>query len=144
MFSTARSTFYLEAPSLERLFISSALKLVDDAVGLKHVSPLDRHTLSVNSDSIENLLLIWLNEVIQLFNSTQFLPRQIYFNGFDGKVINAILMGEKHDPIRHGHLEKMPLFRADQIRFRGWIEGDNSFSLQLDKETPSPLSIQAV
>lgn len=144
MFSSSRSSFYLEAPSLERLFISSALKLVDDAVGLKHVSPIERHSLSLKSETIESLLLVWLNEVIQLFNTTQFLPRQIYFNGFDGKFINAILMGEKHDPIRHGHLEKMPLLRAEQIQFRGWIEGDNSFSLQVDKETPLPLTVQAV
>lgn len=144
MFSSSRSPFYLEAPSLERLFISSALKLVDDAVGLKHVSPTERHSLSLKSETIESLLLVWLNEVLQLFNTTHFLPRQIYFNGFDGKVINAILMGEKHDPIRHGHLEKMPLLRAEQIQFRGWIEGDNSFSLQVDKETPLPLTVQAV
>lgn len=144
MYSNSRSAFYLEAPSLERLFISSALKLVEDSVGLRHVSASERQTLSVQSHSIEELLLKWLNEVIQLFNSTQFLPRQIYFNGFDGRTINAILLGEKHEPVRHGHLEKMVLIQSDHILFKSHLQGENSFSLQISTETSSPFSIQAI
>lgn len=147
MSPSSKSGLYVEAPSLERLFISSALQLIEQEVSLRYVTPSERFTLSLSSDSPHLLLVSWLNRVIDFFNLQRFLPRQIYFNGFDGKNINAILIGEKYNPIKHGHIESMLHLKPEEVHFQSFLSGDNSFSLRLENSpivSKLPLPNQAI
>lgn len=96
--------FRVESPSLERLYIECALALTDSRVKLETVKDTDRHTVDLKAEDGRQLLAAWLNAILGLFEAERFLPRRIYFEGFDGKRIRATLRGEKHDPVRHGHV----------------------------------------
>jgi len=109
--------FQIQAPSLERLFIDSALALVDQQVKIMHLESKERHTLTLEAATPESLLLAWLNAVLALMEQQSFLPKRIYFSAFDGKKIQATLMGEKHDPIKHGTLYRFKSVLPEHLSF---------------------------
>lgn len=109
--------FQIQAPSLERLCIDSALALVDQQVKIMHLESKERYTLTVEATNPESLLLAWLNAVLELMEQHTFLPKRIYFSAFDGKRIQATLMGEKHDPIRHGTLSRFKSVSPEHLSF---------------------------
>jgi len=87
---SSQSGFYLEAPSLERLYISAAFEWVSLAVNLRYVGSSERFTLNISSDSCETLLVDWLNGIVDLFNFNRFLPKQITLTDFIVKKSNGI------------------------------------------------------
>jgi SHS2 domain-containing protein len=90
------------APSIQRLFIDSALSLCDYRITLDLVQESEKQTLEVSGQSLSELYLAWLNAVAGLFPNSHFLPHRIVFTHFDGKKLNATLMGEKYHSPRHG------------------------------------------
>ena len=57
--------------------------------------------VSLESDSVEDLLIAWLNEMVFLFDTTGFIGRQIELIDFSEHRIHAVLSGEDFDPGRH-------------------------------------------
>lgn len=119
--------FQLEAPSLERLYIDSALAMTDQLVKLSTIQSIERFEVIVESASREGLLALWLNEILQLLEKNKFLPRQIYFSQFNGTKIKATLMGEKHNPIRHGHIIKLKTIEPEHLKLEILGQGQNPF-----------------
>lgn len=93
----------LSAPSLQRIFIDSALAMSDYRIALDLVKEVTKETISVSGPGLESLLLNWLNATAQLFTEKKFLPYRIVFNQFDGKKIEAALTGETYESARHGY-----------------------------------------
>ncbi|NBX76423.1 MAG: archease [Proteobacteria bacterium] len=127
--------FQLEAPSLERLYIDSALAMTDQQVKLTTIQGGERFEVLVESNTREELLALWLNEILQLFENNKFLPRQIYFSQFNGTKIKATLMGETYNPIKHGHITKLKSILPENLKLGTLNQGDNIFFAQvlLDK-----------
>ncbi|NDC22935.1 MAG: archease [Proteobacteria bacterium] len=119
--------FHLQAPSLERLYIDSALALTDLSVKLERINSIDKHDVLVEADSKESLLIKWLNEVLFLFERHKFLPKRIVFTRFDGKSIKATLIGETYDPIRHGHVSEVKAVTHHQLEMGTLPNGENNF-----------------
>jgi SHS2 domain-containing protein len=119
--------FQLEAPSLERLYIDSALAMTDQLVKLNTIQGSERFEILVESNSREGLLALWLNEILQLFENNKFLPRQIYFSQFNGTKIKATLMGETYNPIKHGHVTKLKSIQTEKLKLGTLNNGENTF-----------------
>lgn len=109
------SGFFVEAPSLQRLYIDSASALTDLMVKLDQISDEVKMTLSVEAENKEQLLVKWLNEILFLFEKHKFLSKRIVFNHFDGKKISASLFGEKYNPIKHGHVSEIKAVTYHQL-----------------------------
>jgi len=119
--------FQVEAPSLERLYIDSALAMTDQLVKLATIKSNERFEILVESNSKEALLALWLNEILQLFEQKKFLPRQIYFSQFNGTKIKATLMGESYNPIQHGHVAKLKAIQPENLKLGILSQGENTF-----------------
>jgi SHS2 domain-containing protein len=93
----------ISAPSLQRIFIDSALATSDYRIPLDLVKEVSKQTVTVTGSNLEALLLNWLNATALLFTEQKFLPYRIVFNQFDGKKIEAVLTGETYESARHGY-----------------------------------------
>src|SRR4051812_17619337 len=91
------------APSLQRLFIDSALAMSDYRISQDLVKVTLQKKVTVKGASLEILTVEWLNAVAALFNKEAFLPYRIVFTAFDGKRIEAPLSGETYESHRHGY-----------------------------------------
>lgn len=123
--------FQLEAPSLERLYIDSALAMTDQLVRLSMIQGVDRFEVSVESQTKETLLVLWLNAVLNLFENKKFLPKQIYFNRFNGSMIQATLIGESYNPIKHGHITKVKAIETSDLQLGTLSQSNNSFFVRV-------------
>ncbi|NBT58271.1 archease [bacterium] len=123
--------FQLEAPSLERLYIDSALAMTDQLVKLNLIQGSNRFEISVESNSRETLLTLWLNEVLNLFEKNKFLPKQIYFTRFNGSKIQATLIGEIYNPIKHGHVTKLNPVELNQLQLGSLSQSNNGFFVRV-------------
>lgn len=94
--------FHLTAPSLERLYIDSALALTDLRVKLDQIKEEIKKTVALQAETRDDLLQAWLEACLSLFEREKFLPRRILFTRFDGKKLEATLHGELYAPLRHG------------------------------------------
>jgi len=119
--------FRVQAPSLERLYIDSALALTDVLVKLNRIEARDKHQVLVEADSKESLLIKWLNEVLFLFERHKFLAKRIVFTRFDGTKLSATLIGETYDPIRHGHVSEVKAVTHHQLEIGTLSGSDNNF-----------------
>ncbi len=94
--------FIVTAPSMQRLYIDSALAMTDLLVDLDLIKEIEKRTVTATGATRETLMVAFLNELSKLFESEKFLAHRIVFDTFDGKQISASLHGEKYDHIRHG------------------------------------------
>jgi SHS2 domain-containing protein len=111
----SNSGYVVRAPSLQRLFIDSALALTD------HLSKLDLITESlskkirVQNPARKGLMVCWLNEIVVLFEKEMFLAKRIVFDSFDGKSISATLWGESYSSLKHGSKSKITPFDENRL-----------------------------
>lgn len=111
----ADTGFLVTAPSLERLYIDAGLSLTDQLVKLDLIEPSEKHTINVNAETREQLMVKWLSEILFLFERHQFIAKRIVFNQFDGKKITATLWGETYQPIKHGHVSEIKAVTYHQL-----------------------------
>ena len=122
--------FRIKAPSLQRLFIDSALALTDFMARVDTIDEKDRKPLKAQGGNREELMFAWLTKINALFERDKFLCKRIVFNHFDGKKIEATAFGETHDPFRHGSLPEMKTFGTPPVEmgdFEDSREPENLF-----------------
>jgi SHS2 domain-containing protein len=107
--------FRITAPSLQRLFIDSALALTDLMVKVDTIEEKDRRPIQAQATNCEDLMVAWLNEINSLFVKEKFFCRRIVFNHFDGKKIEATAFGELHNPFRHGSLPQVRTLKSPAL-----------------------------
>ena len=111
----ADSGFAVTAPSLERLYIDSALALTDQLVKLDLIDIVEKRTLNASADNRAGLMVKWLSEILGLLEKEKLLCRRIVFSQFDGKRIGATVFGEKHNPVRHGHIPELRAITPERV-----------------------------
>lgn len=119
--------FYVEAPSLQRLYIDSAAALTDLMVKIDLIDQKEKKTITIEAADKEQLLVKWLNEILFLFEKEKFLSKKIVFNFFDGKKIDASLFGEFYQPVKHGHVSEIKAVTYHQLELGMRSEPEHVF-----------------
>jgi len=84
----------------EELFTNAAIGLFSMLV-MKSGSGRAAKTVKIKADTIEDLLVVWLNELIGLFYVDKFLPLTFKLSihtAKDAKLLSASLFGRRFDP----------------------------------------------
>ena len=89
--------------TLEELFIHAAQGLITLLVEDSSISPKEVRPITLDANSIEDLLRLWLKELLFWFNTDRFLPGTYELEEVKGGVLRARLTGERFDPSRHLH-----------------------------------------
>ena len=127
----AQAGFHIQAPSLERLYIDSALAMTDQWVKLNLLDSVKTFKVSLQGETKEALMLNWLNQVLTLFSEEKFLAKRIYFSRFDGKQFEATLMGDTYNPIRHGHAIGWKALQSEQLQLGLLEDGEQLFFVRV-------------
>lgn len=112
----ADSGFLVKAPSWQRLYIDAGLSLADILVKQDLVNGAERRQVKVSAENRESLLIAWLEEILTLFHTQQFLVKRIVFDQFDGKQIAATLWGEEYVPTRHGSAAEIETITSKNLQ----------------------------
>jgi SHS2 domain-containing protein len=93
--------------NLKEAFINAALGMFSLITDIEAVEEEKIINVTVESDSIERLLISWLNELIFYFDTYGFLGKKVSFTEFDISEdcqtykLKASISGEDFDPKRH-------------------------------------------
>ncbi|NOY40142.1 MAG: archease [Nitrospirae bacterium] len=87
--------------SLEELFINSALGLYSLITELSDVEPAETVDIKVNRESLDGLLVGWLNELIFRFDTYGFIGKEVRIKNINENRVEAEIKGEEFDPERH-------------------------------------------
>jgi SHS2 domain-containing protein len=111
---------------LEELFVNAAFgmyNLITDTAGIDAARAID---ISVESDTLEGLLVSWLNELIFNFDVHGFVGKKIAIGelsqGGQPLILRASLAGGEFDPERH--VRKLLVKAATYHRIRVEKKGD--------------------
>jgi SHS2 domain-containing protein len=86
---------------LPDLFRNACFALFDNIVNLESVVPRGIRTLELSSETIEELFLDWLRELLFVFSTEYFVAKEVSSLELDGTRLRARLRGEKFDSSRH-------------------------------------------
>jgi SHS2 domain-containing protein len=89
------------APTVEACFRQCALAVFDLIVPLRAVDPAESREVMAQADSLEALLVAWINELLYLHDVEGFTLRDVEGPRLDGTRAHARLTGEPVDPARH-------------------------------------------
>ncbi|MBI3293032.1 MAG: archease [Elusimicrobia bacterium] len=87
----------------EELFVHAAQGLITLLVEDSSISPKEMRPINLDADSIEELLRLWLKELLFWFNTDRFLPGTYQLEEINGAALRARLTGERFDASRHMH-----------------------------------------
>lgn len=113
------------AGSLGGLFTYAALGMYGLMTATRDVKASKRVDVSVTNESIEGLLVSWLNELIFLFDAHGFVGSEIKFEKINEGEAAAVVIGEDFDPDRHerGLLLKAATYHGLRVERNGegWV-----------------------
>jgi len=95
--------------TIEHAFTNTAVGMYSLITDLEFIKSDKTITVSVESTSLDGLLVSWLNELIFLFDTYGFVGKEIVITNFGDMKIVADVAGEDFDPERH---EKRLLIKA--------------------------------
>ncbi|RMG03562.1 MAG: archease [Nitrospirae bacterium] len=87
--------------SLEEIFKRSALGLYSLITETGSVNPSESIDVKVYSESLEGLVVGWLNELIFQFDANGFIGKELDIETLNENRVEAVVRGEKFDPDRH-------------------------------------------
>ena len=89
--------------TLEELFIHAAQGLITLLVEDSSIAPKEVRPITLDAHSVEELLRLWLKELLFWFNTDRFLPGTYQLEEITGGALRARLTGERFDASRHMH-----------------------------------------
>lgn len=87
--------------SIEEAFINAALGMYSLITNLDEIEDKKAFNVTTESDSLEGLLVSWLNELVFQFDTYGFIGKDIEIKNFTDKKIETVVRGEEFDPERH-------------------------------------------
>ncbi len=104
---TADVGIEVEADSLEELFEGAAVGMSCLMLDIGKVRGVEEREVSIHASDLAEMMFKWLNELLFLFETEEFL-----FHGFDvcrieGENLEAKITGENYDPNRHEILDEI-------------------------------------
>jgi len=100
---TADLGYVCRAQSLAGLFENCGVSLAAMMFGTeRQPAPAgDRRSVAVEAESVELLLVRFLNEILFLWETHRFVPTEVDVEGVTTTHVSAHLRGERYDPARH-------------------------------------------
>lgn len=83
--------------SLEELFANAALGMSELITDIRGITATEERKISLKSDSLEDLLILWLNELIFLFDTHGFIGKSFNVN-LGGNTLTAQISGGIFNP----------------------------------------------
>jgi SHS2 domain-containing protein len=99
--TTADMGLSVTAPTLEGLYACAGEGFYSSVCDRRTVRPLMRREVEAAAESLDFLMVAWLNELIYIFDADRFLARRCRVKIKDGPALAAVLDGETFDPARH-------------------------------------------
>ncbi len=87
--------------SIKEAFINASLGMYSFITNLDSIKEKKTINVSVESPSLDGLLVSWLNELIFHFDAYGFIGKKIEIKQFSDNKIEATVTGEEFDPERH-------------------------------------------
>ncbi len=87
--------------SIEEAFVNAAIGMYSLITDLNDIKGKNTIEVSIESHSLEGLLVSWLNELIFQFDTYGFIGKKIVIQGIEDKKVVANISGEEFDPERH-------------------------------------------
>lgn len=105
---------------LPELFINGCFALFDNILNLTTVQEKETKSIALKSQTLEDLFMDWLRELLFIFATEYFIVKKITKINFTNNALTAELCGEKFDRKRHSiKIEiKTPtyhMFRIEQL-----------------------------
>ncbi|HOT95929.1 MAG TPA: archease [bacterium] len=98
---TADVGLEFEAGSLPELFTVAADGLMHLICPHCQIKPLQSHALQVCGENLEELLVNWLSELNYLCQVQRFLTARVEVREIHDRFLQADVLGERCDPLRH-------------------------------------------
>ena len=115
---TADIGLELEAGSLPELFTAAANGLMHIICPHCPVKPVQSHALQVCGENIEELLVNWLSELNYLCQVQHFLTAQVLVHEIHANYLQAEVLGERSDPLRHAVRSEIKAVTYHRIEVR--------------------------
>jgi SHS2 domain-containing protein len=87
--------------SKQEVFVHAALGMYSLITDTKFLKDQTSITVSAESDTLDGLLVAWLNELVFHFDAYGFIGKEIEVLNFSDNGVEARLSGEEFDPERH-------------------------------------------
>ena len=87
--------------NLPEAFANAAYGLFSIITDLRKVRRSEVRKVTLEEKNSEDLLFVWLNHLIYLFDAEQLIFKSCTIEKFDGRKLEASCFGEKVDPRRH-------------------------------------------
>lgn len=86
---------------LKDLFQKAGWALFDIMTDIKKIRPLEKETISVRADNLDELMNYWLTSLLQQFTLKNRLLSDFRMAHISDTSLEAIIQGEPFDPTRH-------------------------------------------
>ena len=87
--------------SFKELLENAGLALFDQMADLSRVSSVDTFEVSAQGDTVEELFMAWLRELLYIFHGEGYLLKEFVVKEVSKKMVRGTAKGEKIDPDRH-------------------------------------------
>jgi SHS2 domain-containing protein len=98
---TADVGFRVTGETLDELFQRAGAAFTDLMVDLSDVNPVEERSLRLEGDSLDELLVAWLSELLYLFETEGLLFSDFRVTVGPGVSLTATMRGERPAPERH-------------------------------------------
>ena len=98
---TADIGFHASGATPAELFAISARALMAIAADITNVAGTGEKRVQVTGHDYESLMVNWLDEILYLFDTSQFVARDFVIDEISPELVRARLIGEPRDPDRH-------------------------------------------
>jgi SHS2 domain-containing protein len=98
---TADTGFRVWGASVAELFENSARAMMAIAADTSTVGTQAERTIEVDGEDYPSLLANWLSEILYLFDTDAFAPKEFHVQEISSTHLKARLTGEPRDPGRH-------------------------------------------
>jgi SHS2 domain-containing protein len=122
---TADTGIVVEARNLEELFAVAGCAMFDLMVDVATVQPAEEAKVSLEADSIEELLVAWLNELLFRAEVSGVFFSRFEVSSVKDKKLRAVVKGEPYDSKKHavGQSIKAATYHELQVTRKdgGWL-----------------------
>jgi len=87
--------------SFKDLLENAGLALFDQMTDLSRVYGVDTLDLSVQGDTVEELFMAWMRELLYIFHGEKYLLKEFEVEEVSKGLVKGIARGERIDPERH-------------------------------------------
>jgi SHS2 domain-containing protein len=92
---------HIYASSFRELLENAGLALFDHMAGLSRVEAVETIEVSAQGDTVEELFMAWLRELLYIFHGEGYLLKEFVVLEDSKGSVRGIAKGEKIDPERH-------------------------------------------